>query len=68
MGRRRDSPKVMPIFTEHRQPYLMQLYRQRKTLAPAFSTGAIRSLTPIFYDSAYKVSVTCGLEFLIRLA
>ncbi|KAI5117520.1 hypothetical protein M0805_009528 [Coniferiporia weirii] len=29
--------------------------RQRKTLNPAFSNVAIRDLTPIFYDSAYKV-------------
>ncbi|KAI5117516.1 hypothetical protein M0805_009524 [Coniferiporia weirii] len=29
--------------------------RQRKTLTPAFSNVAIRDLTPVFYDSAYKV-------------
>ncbi|KAI4527156.1 cytochrome P450 [Schizophyllum commune Loenen D] len=29
--------------------------RQRKALSPAFSNTAIRSLTPVFYDSAYKV-------------
>ncbi|KAL5488446.1 hypothetical protein ACEPAI_6564 [Sanghuangporus weigelae] len=29
--------------------------RQRKTLTPAFSNAAIRSLTPVFFDSAYKV-------------
>ncbi|KAF7976119.1 hypothetical protein HWV62_7559 [Athelia sp. TMB] len=29
--------------------------RQRKTLTPAFSNSAIRHLTPIFIDSAYKV-------------
>ncbi|KAI5117517.1 hypothetical protein M0805_009525 [Coniferiporia weirii] len=29
--------------------------RQRKTLTPAFSNIAIRDLTPVFYDSAYKV-------------
>ncbi|KAF8436030.1 cytochrome P450 [Boletus edulis BED1] len=29
--------------------------RQRKSLTPAFSIAAIRHLTPIFYDSAYKV-------------
>ncbi|KAH8115577.1 cytochrome P450 [Phellopilus nigrolimitatus] len=29
--------------------------RQRKALTPAFSNVAIRNLTPIFYDSAYKV-------------
>ncbi|KAG6375251.1 cytochrome P450 [Boletus reticuloceps] len=28
--------------------------RQRKSLTPAFSIAAIRHLTPIFYDSAYK--------------
>jgi hypothetical protein len=28
---------------------------QRKTLSPAFTTAAIRSLTPIFFDSGYKV-------------
>ncbi|KAF8148841.1 cytochrome P450 [Crassisporium funariophilum] len=29
--------------------------RQRKALSPAFSNAAIRKLTPIFYDSAYKL-------------
>ncbi|KAG2144208.1 cytochrome P450 [Suillus clintonianus] len=29
--------------------------RQRKALTPAFSNAAIRKLTPVFYDSAYKV-------------
>ncbi|EPS95222.1 hypothetical protein FOMPIDRAFT_87477 [Fomitopsis schrenkii] len=29
--------------------------RQRKALSPAFSNAAIRQLTHIFYDSAYKV-------------
>ncbi|KAG8219007.1 cytochrome P450 [Butyriboletus roseoflavus] len=28
--------------------------RQRKTLTPAFSNSAIRNLTSVFYDSAYK--------------
>ncbi|KAG8218156.1 cytochrome P450 [Butyriboletus roseoflavus] len=28
--------------------------RQRKSLTPAFSIAAIRTLTPIFYDSAHK--------------
>ncbi|KAJ7499895.1 cytochrome P450 [Mycena latifolia] len=29
--------------------------RQRRALTPAFSNDAIRRLTPIFYDSAYKL-------------
>ena len=29
--------------------------RQRKALSPAFSNAAIRKLTPVFYDAAYKV-------------
>ncbi|KAG1857750.1 cytochrome P450 [Suillus subalutaceus] len=29
--------------------------RQRKALTPAFSNAAIRTLTSVFYDSAYKV-------------
>ncbi|THH07480.1 hypothetical protein EW145_g3350 [Phellinidium pouzarii] len=29
--------------------------RQRKMLTPAFSNAAIRDLTPVFYDSGYKV-------------
>ncbi|KAF8224488.1 cytochrome P450 [Tricholoma matsutake] len=29
--------------------------RQRKALVSAFSNSAIRNLTPVFYDSAYKV-------------
>ncbi|KAH8115692.1 cytochrome P450 [Phellopilus nigrolimitatus] len=32
--------------------------RQRKTLAPAFSNAAIRNLTPVFFDSAYKIKTT----------
>ncbi|ETW84721.1 cytochrome P450 monooxygenase 102 [Heterobasidion irregulare TC 32-1] len=32
--------------------------RQRKTLTPAFSNITIRRLTPIFFDSAYKVKAT----------
>ena len=34
---------------------MTDLARQRKSLTPAFSINAIRQLTPIFYDSAYKV-------------
>ncbi|KIJ59409.1 hypothetical protein HYDPIDRAFT_140642 [Hydnomerulius pinastri MD-312] len=30
------------------------MYRQRKALTPAFSNAAIRRLTSVFYDSAYK--------------
>ncbi|KAF8148864.1 cytochrome P450 [Crassisporium funariophilum] len=29
--------------------------RQRKALSPAFSNAAIRKLTPVFYDAAYKM-------------
>ncbi|KAF8875998.1 cytochrome P450 [Infundibulicybe gibba] len=29
--------------------------RQRKSLAPAFSHGTIRTLIPVFFDSAYKL-------------
>ncbi|KAG0695669.1 cytochrome P450 [Suillus ampliporus] len=40
--------------------------RQRKALAPAFSNAAIRKLTSVFYDSAYKVrgawDTTIGLS------
>ncbi|KAG2085843.1 cytochrome P450 [Suillus cothurnatus] len=31
--------------------------RQRKALTPAFSNAAIRKLTPVFYDSAYKARI-----------
>jgi hypothetical protein len=31
--------------------------RQRKALTPAFSNAAIRKLTSVFYDSAYKVRI-----------
>jgi len=31
--------------------------RQRKALSPAFSNAAIRRLTSVFYDSAYKVKL-----------
>ncbi|KAF9530906.1 cytochrome P450 [Crepidotus variabilis] len=30
--------------------------RQRKALSPAFSNAAIRRLTPVFYDAAYKMT------------
>ncbi|KAG2096081.1 cytochrome P450 [Suillus discolor] len=33
--------------------------RQRKALTPAFSNAAIRKLTSVFYDSAYKARI-CG--------
>ena len=29
--------------------------RQRKAISPAFSNAAIKRLTHVFYDSAYKV-------------
>ena len=35
--------------------YLFTFARQRKSMTPAFSHAAIRNLTPIFYNSAYKV-------------
>ncbi|KAI5117593.1 hypothetical protein M0805_004044 [Coniferiporia weirii] len=38
--------------------------RQRKTLTPAFSNVAIRDLTPVFYDSAYKVKSAWDALFL----
>lgn len=33
--------------------------RQRKTLTPGFSNVGIRNMTPVFYDSAYKVGRQC---------
>ncbi|OBZ71958.1 hypothetical protein A0H81_08151 [Grifola frondosa] len=49
--------------------------RQRKAISPAFSNAAIRRLTPIFYDSAYKVRrefqlpiVLCATETLPSVA
>ncbi|KAG2125473.1 cytochrome P450 [Suillus clintonianus] len=39
--------------------------RQRKALAPAFSNGAIRKLTSVFYDSAYKAK--CAWDTAIEL-
>ena len=38
--------------------WIFNLPRQRKSLAPAFTHAAIRNLTPIFYNSAYKVILT----------
>jgi len=40
--------------------------RQRKALTPAFSNAAIRKLTSVFYDSAYKVRV-CNVRNAIYL-
>lgn len=31
--------------------------RQRKALTPGFSNVGIRNMTPVFYDSAYKVRI-----------
>lgn len=36
-------------------PGLYAGHRQRKALSPAFSNSAIRKITSVFYDSAYKV-------------
>lgn len=38
-----------------RMGVLTEFARQRRSLTPAFSVTAIRELTSIFYDSAYKV-------------
>lgn len=37
------------------RPIDVRSSRQRKALAPAFSNAAIRQITSVFYDSAYKV-------------
>ena len=36
----------------------LTLYRQRKALSPAFSSAAVRELTPVFYDATYKVHLS----------
>lgn len=38
--------------------YLIAPYSQRKILSPVFGPSAIRSYTPIFFDSGYKVRVS----------
>ncbi|KAK7014458.1 hypothetical protein VNI00_019352 [Paramarasmius palmivorus] len=38
--------------------------RQRKALTPAFSNAAIRRLTSVFYDSAYKLKIHWDNELL----
>ncbi|EEB89388.1 hypothetical protein MPER_12516 [Moniliophthora perniciosa FA553] len=38
--------------------------RQRKALTPAFSNAAIRRLTSVFYDSAYKLKTHWDTELL----
>jgi hypothetical protein len=43
-------------------------HRQRKALSPAFSNAAIRKLTPIFYDAAYKVSIVPHFPILENMA
>ena len=50
-----DSHKRCVTFDFHPLFLLTGGFRQRKTLTPAFSNSAIRHLTPIFVDSAYKV-------------
>lgn len=56
VGRRRSPQEVCLNIFSSRNTRLSVLSRQRKSLAPAFSHGAIRSLTHIFYNSAYKVN------------
>ena len=41
--------------TRSRRDTLIDVSRQRRSLTPGFSIAAIRKLTSIFYDSAYKV-------------
>ena len=46
--------------------------RQRKAMTSAFSLGAIRDLTPIFYDNAYTVTLRSytfhlGAEYVVQL-
>ena len=50
-----DSHKRCVTVVFHPLCLLTGGFRQRKTLTPAFSNSAIRHLTPIFIDSAYKV-------------
>jgi hypothetical protein len=53
VGRRRKSQEVFLLLL----PSLLSWNprRQRKALTPAFSNAAVRGLTPVFFDSAYKV-------------
>ncbi|KAK2465993.1 hypothetical protein APHAL10511_001634 [Amanita phalloides] len=37
--------------------------RQRRALSPAFSNAALRAVTSVFYDSAYKVKAIWSLSF-----
>ncbi|KAK2463849.1 hypothetical protein APHAL10511_004154 [Amanita phalloides] len=37
--------------------------RQRRALTPAFSNAALRTVTSVFYDSAYKVKANWSASF-----
>lgn len=41
--------------------------RQRKALAPAFTNAAIRRLTSVFFDSAYKVNVSVSSIYALKI-
>jgi hypothetical protein len=53
-GRVIGGGNALFIRTESARPHENR-YRQRKALTPAFTNAAIRNLTSVFYDSAYKV-------------
>ena len=42
---------------------ITRYHRQRRSLGTAFSSAAIRNLTPVFYDSAYKVRDATFFEY-----
>ena len=50
-----DHKRYIPHLTRSGSRRLTDFTRQRKSLMPGFSIAAIRQLTSIFYDSAYKV-------------
>jgi hypothetical protein len=51
----------------HFGPYIIS--RQRRALSYAFSISAIRDLSPVFFDTAYRVRlVRCRSLVLISLA
>ena len=61
--RRRQSQKVMIYAIILHYLELIRDIRQRRALSSAFTNAAIRAVTPVFYDSAYKVLYSISFAY-----
>ena|ERR1700761_4368093 len=55
VGRRRSSKVFVPYEVDAIHTHRNHESRQRKILSPAFSPYAIKEISNVFFDSAYKV-------------